>query len=52
MLTKHFLKTVLIFMGMIALGLLGIFLVSYFDQKGGMNEKSPDKSNNKTQVAK
>lgn len=29
---KHFLKTLLIFAGMILLGLLGIYLVSHFDE--------------------
>jgi len=33
--TEHFLKTLIVFMGMITLGLVGIFLVSYFD---GYNE--------------
>lgn len=32
MITKHFFKILIIFSGMIALGLLGIFLVSYFDR--------------------
>ena len=31
---KHFIKTLLLFTAMIALGLLGVFLVSYFE-KGG-----------------
>lgn len=33
MLTKHFLKTLIIFTGIIFLGLVGIFLVSYLDEK-------------------
>ena len=33
-LTKHFLKTLVIFLGMIMLGLVGVFLVSYFDEGG------------------
>lgn len=28
---QHFLKTLVIFTGMIILGLVGVFLVSYFD---------------------
>ena len=28
---KHFLKTLIIFTGMILLGLLGVYLISYFD---------------------
>lgn len=28
---KHFLKTLLMFVGMIVIGLLGVFLISYFD---------------------
>lgn len=31
MVTKHFFKSVILFTGMILLGLLGVFLVSYFD---------------------
>lgn len=31
--TKHFLKTLTIFAVMIVLGLLGVFLVSYFNQE-------------------
>lgn len=33
MITKHFIKTLIIFTGMIVLGLIGVFLASYFDQK-------------------
>jgi hypothetical protein len=29
---KHFIKTVLLFTGMIIVGLLGVFLLSYFDK--------------------
>jgi len=32
MITKHFLKTLVLFTVMIALGLLGVMLSSYFDQ--------------------
>jgi hypothetical protein len=31
--TKHFFKTLIIFIGMIALGLIGVFLVSHYDIK-------------------
>ena len=37
---KHFLKTLLIFIGMIALGLVSIFLISYFN-KGENGENLP-----------
>jgi len=30
--TKHFIKTLILFTGMIILGLIGVFLVSYFDE--------------------
>jgi hypothetical protein len=33
MFTKHFLKTLIIFTGIIFLGLMGIFLVSYLDEQ-------------------
>jgi len=33
MVTKHFLKTLIIFTGMIILGLTGIFLVGHFDKE-------------------
>lgn len=36
--TKHFFKTLIIFTGMIILGLVGVFLVSYFD-KGDVGTK-------------
>jgi len=35
MLSKHFLKTLLIFTGMIALGLISIFFISYFNKGEG-----------------
>lgn len=38
--TKHFLKTLLIFIGMIAIGLVSIFFISYFD-KGETKENFP-----------
>jgi hypothetical protein len=34
MLTKHFLKTLILFTMMIMLGLVGVFLVGYFDKEG------------------
>ena len=33
MFSRHFLKTLIMFTGMIILGLLGVFLVSYFDER-------------------
>ena len=30
---KHFLKTLLIFSGMILIGLIGVILVNYYDEK-------------------
>jgi hypothetical protein len=45
---KHFLKTLIVFVGMIILGLIGVFLVSHFDEK----EKETDILNNTAQVAK
>jgi len=35
MLTKHFAKILFTFMGMIILGLLGIFIINYFDGEAG-----------------
>jgi len=32
MLNKHFFKTLLMFTAMIAIGLIGVFLFSYFDK--------------------
>ena len=40
MITKHFLKILVIFTGMIALGLVGVFLMGQFDQKEGQNSSS------------
>ena len=39
--TKHFFKTLILFTGMIILGLVGVFLVSHFDKK----EEQPGKEN-------
>jgi len=44
---KHFLKTLIVFLGMIILGLIGVFLVNYFDKE----ETSINTINNQTQVA-
>lgn len=44
---KHFIKTLILFAGMIILGLVGVFLVSYFGKGEEINT-----SNNQTQVAK
>lgn len=30
--TKHFIKTLVLFAGMIAVGLLGVFLLNHFDK--------------------
>jgi hypothetical protein len=38
MITKHFFKILFTFIGMIILGLIGIFLASHFDQKSGQQE--------------
>lgn len=46
--TKHFLKTLIIFAGMIIIGLIGVILVSNFE-KGDELTNTP---NNKTEVAK
>ncbi|KKS23355.1 MAG: hypothetical protein UU82_C0032G0007 [Candidatus Nomurabacteria bacterium GW2011_GWC2_41_8] len=48
MLTRHFLKTLMIFAAMIVLGIIGLFASSYFNNGG---EKAPD-INSGTQVAK
>ena len=45
---KHFLKTLIIFVGMIILGLIGVFLVGSFDEEGGLTNLK----NNEVQVAK
>jgi len=44
MATKHFFKTLFIFLGMILAGLLGVFLVNYFDknQQSNVPEGEPD----------
>jgi cell division protein YceG involved in septum cleavage len=44
---KHFFKTLVIFIIMIIIGLLGIFLINHFS-----NEEQPVSSTNPTQVAK
>ena len=48
MFTKHFLKGLMIFLLMIILGLIGVFLVSYFDQDTGQTVDT----NNAMKVAK
>jgi len=45
---RHFLKTLIVFLGMIILGLIGVFLVNYFDKE----EASTNTINNQTQVVK
>ena len=45
---KHFLKTLIVFLGMIILGLIGVFLVNYFDKE----EELTNKIDNQIQVAK
>jgi hypothetical protein len=40
MITKHFFKVLILFAGMIILGLTGIFLVSYFDKAQPGNNKA------------
>lgn len=35
---KHFIKTLLIFFGIIFLGLLGVFLLNYFDKNNESND--------------
>ena len=47
---KHFFKILLIFMGMIALGLIGIFVVNFFSAEGGHAE-NPNNGTH-TEVAK
>ncbi len=37
MITKHFFKTLIIFVGIIAFGLVGVMIVGYFDQKKDSN---------------
>lgn len=41
---KHFIKTLLIFTGMIFLGLLGVYLINHFD-KSGNSEQIPNSIN-------
>jgi hypothetical protein len=48
MLTKHFFKILILFTAMIAMGLIGIFLVSHFGEEG----TQADPVNSQTQVAK
>jgi hypothetical protein len=43
--TKHFLKTLIMFTGMIILGLVGVFLVSYFDEVGAGDENQTELAN-------
>ena len=52
MINKHFLKTLLVFTGMIFLGLLGIFLISYFDKMGGGDQEGTGVADTETEVAK
>ena len=40
---KHFLKTLILFAGMIAIGLLGVFLLNHFD-KGNQPARIPIKA--------
>ena len=47
MITKHFFKTLIMFSGIIAVGLIGVYLVSYFDGNNKIKAVSP-----KTQIAK
>jgi hypothetical protein len=41
---KHFIKTLIIFVGMILLGLLGVYLVNHFD-KDNTKEVVPNNAN-------
>ena len=45
---KHFIKTLLIFAGMIFIGLLGVYLINHFDN----DDKGGGISGNTTEVAK
>ncbi len=45
---KHFLKTLAIFIGMIIIGLIGVYLINSFGEDG----KPANPPNGKTQVAK
>ena len=47
MLTKHFFKTLIMFSGIIIIGLIGAFLVSYFDKENTIEATTPE-----SQVAK
>src|SRR3989344_319301 len=38
---RHFLKTLIVFLGMIILGLIGVFLVNYFDKAEGETPELP-----------
>ncbi|MDE2399393.1 MAG: hypothetical protein KGL67_00030 [Patescibacteria group bacterium] len=43
MITKHFFKVLGLFVGMIIIGLVGVFLVAYFDKGGDqVNLSKPD----------
>jgi len=42
MFTKHFFKTLILFLGMIVIGLLGVFLVSHY---GNNDTDSPNNAN-------
>ena len=51
MFTKHFLKTLMIFMALIILGLIGVSIVSYFSDKSteadsGVNSQSVQTTDN------
>jgi hypothetical protein len=39
---KHFIKTLIIFSVMIIIGLIGVFLVSYFNKQGSTVSTSDD----------
>lgn len=43
MVTKHFFKTLVVFVLMISFGLLGVFLVNQFEQKRESGQKQLDK---------
>jgi hypothetical protein len=45
---KHFLKTLIIFVAMIIIGLIGVYLISHYGNGG----ESANPSNNQTKVAK
>lgn len=52
MVTKHFLKILATFLGMIIIGLIGIYLVNYFDKGGELKDILNIETNTKTKVAK